>query len=195
MTFNDLCMCVQFISRLTIQKCGLKVLSALADCSGAVDLLCQQGAIDTVLHTLHMFPQEQGIRLSLTISRLVSFIIHLTLSLPSRLSFLKVWKCGTDEASWTISLTKSVHKPKYKAFGRKKLSSQHTDFSMKDDYLCYLCTSRLPPEIHYWGLTLLSYLVSKKKLSRMTVPVLASVVVVSLIKYKDDSEMLLKVSC
>lgn len=131
---------MQFIRSSVIQKSGLKVLSALADCSGAVDLLCQQGAIDTVLHTLQMFPEERG-----------------------AYTFLK-----------------------------------HTSLCFLSAGGAFKCITVIPPhvvaEIHYWAFTLLNYLVTKKKLSRMIVPVLASVLVASLVQYREDSEMTLKVT-
>lgn len=125
-----------------IQRTGLKVLSALADCSGAVDLLCQQGAVDTVLHTLQMFPRERGMG-----------------HLPKKPNpFLLLWEAQ--------EVNQIRGEP----------------------------ASRVPVEIHYWGFTLLNYLVTKKKLSRMIVPVLASVLVASLVQYREDREMTLKVA-
>ncbi|XP_066543294.1 leucine-rich repeat serine/threonine-protein kinase 2 [Amia ocellicauda] len=96
----------KFIWNLAVQECGFKVLSALSDCSGALDLMYRQGAIDTVLHTLQMYPEEK--------------------------------------------------------------------------------------EIHFWGLDLLQSLLSKDRLSLATVPIMASVLVRSLQRYKEDLEIQLK---
>lgn len=50
----------QFIGNPSIQRCGLKLLTSVAECTGALEILTQQGATDTVLHTLQMYPDEQG---------------------------------------------------------------------------------------------------------------------------------------
>ncbi|XP_061874693.1 leucine-rich repeat serine/threonine-protein kinase 2 isoform X2 [Colius striatus] len=52
----------RFIGNPAIQKCGLKLLASVAECTGALEILTQQGATDTVLHTLQMYPDEQEIQ-------------------------------------------------------------------------------------------------------------------------------------
>lgn len=48
-------------------------------------------------------------------------------------------------------------------------------------------------DIHYWALSLLYHLISKKKLLHMMVRLLVSVLIVSVRQYKWDTEMLHKV--
>ncbi|XP_062930979.1 leucine-rich repeat serine/threonine-protein kinase 2 isoform X1 [Cynocephalus volans] len=52
----------RFIGNPGIQKCGLKVLSSLAHFPDALEILSPEGAIDSVLHTLQMYPDDQEIQ-------------------------------------------------------------------------------------------------------------------------------------
>ncbi|XP_073475784.1 leucine-rich repeat serine/threonine-protein kinase 2 isoform X2 [Aquarana catesbeiana] len=52
----------KFIGNPAIQECGFKVLSCLSECSEALELLSEQGAIDTILHTIQMYPGNQEIQ-------------------------------------------------------------------------------------------------------------------------------------
>ncbi|XP_062990196.1 leucine-rich repeat serine/threonine-protein kinase 2 [Elgaria multicarinata webbii] len=51
-----------FIGNPGIQKCGFQILSSVVECSGALEMLSQQGMTDTVLHTLQMYPDDQEIQ-------------------------------------------------------------------------------------------------------------------------------------
>ncbi|EDL04311.1 mCG141210, isoform CRA_b, partial [Mus musculus] len=52
----------RFIGNPGIQKCGLKVISSLAHLPDATETLSLQGAVDSVLHTLQMYPDDQEIQ-------------------------------------------------------------------------------------------------------------------------------------
>ncbi|XP_027745929.1 leucine-rich repeat serine/threonine-protein kinase 2 [Empidonax traillii] len=72
----------RFIGNPSIQKCGLKLLASVAECTGALEILIQQGATDTVLHTLQMYPDEQDIQ-CLGLSLLRSLITRKSLCIAT----------------------------------------------------------------------------------------------------------------
>ncbi|KFP00259.1 Leucine-rich repeat serine/threonine-protein kinase 2, partial [Calypte anna] len=71
-----------FLGNPSIQKCGLKLLGSVAECTGALEILTQQGATDTVLHTLQMYPDEQDIQ-CLGLSLLHSLITRKSLCIAT----------------------------------------------------------------------------------------------------------------
>uniref|UniRef100_A0A8C3QHL6 non-specific serine/threonine protein kinase n=1 Tax=Cyanoderma ruficeps TaxID=181631 RepID=A0A8C3QHL6_9PASS len=68
--------------RNDLDKCGLKLLGSVAECTGALEILSQQGATDTVLHTLQMYPDDQDIQ-CLGLSLLRSLITRKSLCIAS----------------------------------------------------------------------------------------------------------------
>uniref|UniRef100_A0A7N9CSV9 Leucine-rich repeat serine/threonine-protein kinase 2 n=1 Tax=Macaca fascicularis TaxID=9541 RepID=A0A7N9CSV9_MACFA len=52
----------RFIGNPGIQKCGLKVISFIAHFTDALGVLSLEGAVDSVLHTLQMYPDDQEIQ-------------------------------------------------------------------------------------------------------------------------------------
>ncbi|XP_023564370.1 leucine-rich repeat serine/threonine-protein kinase 2 [Octodon degus] len=52
----------RFTGNPAIQKCGLKVMSSIAHFPEALELLSLGGALDLVLHTLQMYPDDQEIQ-------------------------------------------------------------------------------------------------------------------------------------
>uniref|UniRef100_A0A8C9EKL7 Uncharacterized protein n=1 Tax=Pavo cristatus TaxID=9049 RepID=A0A8C9EKL7_PAVCR len=72
----------RFIGNPSIQRCGLKLLTSVAECTGALEILTQQGATDTVLHTLQMYPDDQDIQ-SLGLSLLLFLITRKSLCIAT----------------------------------------------------------------------------------------------------------------
>ncbi|XP_017652783.2 leucine-rich repeat serine/threonine-protein kinase 2 isoform X2 [Nannospalax galili] len=52
----------RFIGNPGVQKCGLKVMSSLVHLPEALEVLSLHGAVDTILHTLQMYPDDQEIQ-------------------------------------------------------------------------------------------------------------------------------------
>ncbi|XP_042325555.1 LOW QUALITY PROTEIN: leucine-rich repeat serine/threonine-protein kinase 2 [Sceloporus undulatus] len=71
-----------FIGNPGIQKCGFQILSSVVECSGALEILSQEGMTDTVLHTVQMYPDDQDIQ-CLGLSLLRSLITRKTLCIAT----------------------------------------------------------------------------------------------------------------
>nr|XP_020652644.1 leucine-rich repeat serine/threonine-protein kinase 2 isoform X1 [Pogona vitticeps] len=71
-----------FIGNPGIQKCGFRILSSVVECSGALEMLIQEGMADTVLHTLQMYPDDQEIQ-CLGLSLLGSIITRKSLCIAT----------------------------------------------------------------------------------------------------------------
>ncbi|XP_069085861.1 leucine-rich repeat serine/threonine-protein kinase 2 isoform X1 [Pleurodeles waltl] len=113
----------KFLGYPAIQECGLRILCSVSECSGAGTLLSDQGAMDTVLHTLQMYPdnygiQCQGLRLmellingkNLCIST-VNLLAKLLVSVLQRFKdCIEIQKHGFETALTVIGLSQSFSK-------------------------------------------------------------------------------------
>uniref|UniRef100_A0A4W3JT00 Leucine rich repeat kinase 2 n=1 Tax=Callorhinchus milii TaxID=7868 RepID=A0A4W3JT00_CALMI len=52
----------KFVGNPALQQCGLRVLYAISDCSGSLEMMTAHGAMDTVLHTMQIYPHEREIQ-------------------------------------------------------------------------------------------------------------------------------------
>ncbi|XP_048222345.1 leucine-rich repeat serine/threonine-protein kinase 2 isoform X6 [Perognathus longimembris pacificus] len=52
----------RFIGNPGIQRCGLKIISSLAHFPDVLEMLSLDGAVDSVLHTLQMYPDDQEVQ-------------------------------------------------------------------------------------------------------------------------------------
>ncbi|XP_078536216.1 leucine-rich repeat serine/threonine-protein kinase 2 isoform X2 [Lissotriton helveticus] len=113
----------KFIGYPAIQECGLKILCSVSECSGAGTLLSDQGAIDSVLHTLQMYPDNYGIQchglrlMELLINRknlcisTVNLLARLLVSVLQRFQdCIEIQKHGFQTALTVIGLSNSFSK-------------------------------------------------------------------------------------
>ncbi|KAM5172793.1 leucine-rich repeat serine/threonine-protein kinase 2 [Mantella aurantiaca] len=113
----------KFIGNPAIQECGFKVLSCLSECSGALELLSEQGAIDTILHTIQMYPGNQEIqcfgfyllsylvtRKNLCIATMHLLSSHLVSTLQRYKDVVRIQEEGFRTALTLIKLSRSFAK-------------------------------------------------------------------------------------